>query len=75
MKYKSKFKDSLHLFCKELGIPYKVLLDRSGENAFSAVKHFSQQLNNTLQTLEESTQYVNRAKLYIDIHNPTRAHK
>ena len=67
MKLKSDFKNCLHLFCKEIGVPDTLVMDKSGEQTSSAVKHFSQQVGMTLRILEESTQWANRAELYIGI--------
>ena len=39
----------------------------SGEQTTSAVKHFSNQVGLTLRLLEESTQWANRAELYIGL--------
>ena len=60
MKSKSQFKDVLHLFCKEIGVPDKLVLDPSGEQTSRKVKHFCQQVCLTLRYLEESTQWANR---------------
>ena len=67
MTTKSKFKDCLHLFCKEVGVPHTLVLDMSGEQTTNAVKHFSNQVGLTLRLLEESTQWANRAELYIGL--------
>ena len=42
-------------------------MDKSGEQTSSSVKHFSQQVGLTLRIFEESTQWANRAELYIRI--------
>ena len=31
MEIKSDFKDALHLFCKEIGVPIDLIVDPSGE--------------------------------------------
>ena len=31
MKRKSQFKEALHLFCKEIGVPVSLVVDPSGE--------------------------------------------
>ena len=67
MQSKSQFKDALHLFCKEIGVPDKLVLDPSGEQTSRKVKHFSQQVCLTLRYLEKSTQWANRAELYIGL--------
>ena len=58
MKSKSEFKDCLHMFCKEIGVPETLFLDKSGEQTSNAVKHFSNQIGLKLRILEESTQWV-----------------
>ena len=67
MKSKSQFIDCLHLFCKEIGVPNTLVMDKSGEQTSNAVKHFGQQVGLTLRVLEESTQWANRAELYIGL--------
>ncbi len=67
MRKKSQFKDCLHLFCKEIGVPNTLVMDKSGEQMSNSVKHFSQQVGLTLRVLEESTQWANRAELYIGL--------
>ena len=42
-------------------------MDKSGEQTSNAVKHFGQQVGLTLRVLEESTQWENRAELYIGL--------
>ena len=59
MSSKSKFKDCLHLFCKEIGVLQTLILDMSGEQTTNAVKHFNNQVGLTLRILEESTQWAN----------------
>jgi hypothetical protein len=67
MKTKGQFKECLHLFCKEIGVPSTLVMDKSGEQTSNAVKLFSQQVGLTLRVLEESTQWANRAELYIGL--------
>ena len=67
MKSKGQFKDCLHQFCKEIGVPETLVMDKSGEQTSTAVKRFSQHVGLTLRVLEESTQWANRAELYIGI--------
>ena len=67
MQRKSQFQDVLHLFCKEIGVPDKLVVDPSGEQTSKPVKLFCQQVGLTLRILEESTQWANRAELYIGI--------
>ena len=67
MKTKGQFKDCLHQFCKEIGVPQTLVMDKSGEQTSTAVKRFSHNVGLTLRILEESTQWANRAELYIGI--------
>ena len=65
MKQKSEFKDALHLFCKEIGVPVSLVVDPSGEQTSKDVRIFCNHLGTTLRILQESTQWANRAELYI----------
>ena len=65
MKLKSQFKDALHLFCKEIGVPVSLVVDPSGEQTSKDVRKFCNQVGTTLRILQESTQWANRAELYI----------
>ena len=56
MELKSDFKDALHLFCKEIGIPRSLVVDPSGEQTSKSVCKFYNQVGTTLRILEESTQ-------------------
>ena len=67
MELKSKFKDALHSFCKEVGVPIALVVDPSGEQTSKAVKQFCNQVGTTLRILEESTQWANCAELYIGL--------
>ena len=57
MKSKIQFKDCLHAFCKEIGVPNTLVMDGSGEQTSNAVKHFSQKVGLNLRIFEESTQW------------------
>ena len=65
MKRKSQFKDALHLFCKEIGVPVSLVVDPSGEQTSKEVRKFCNQVGTTLRILQESTQWANHAELYI----------
>ena len=67
METKGSFKDSLHQFCKEIGVPVSLVCDPSGEQTSKDVRKFCHQVGTTLRVLEESTQWANRAELYIGI--------
>ena len=67
MESKSDFDQALHLFCKEVGVPKTLVVDPSGEQTSRAVRRFCNQIGTTLRILEESTQWANRAELYIGL--------
>ena len=67
MERKSDLRDSLHQFCKEVGVPEILVVDSSGEQTSNAVKRFYIQVGTTLHLLEENTQWENRAELYIGL--------
>ena len=67
MKSKSEFYDALHMFCKEVGVPQSLVVDPSGEQTSNKVKKLCHQVGTTLRILEESTQWANRAELYIGL--------
>ena len=41
MEQKSDFKDCLHQFCKEVGVPDVLVLDPSGEQTSKAVRRYA----------------------------------
>ena len=67
MKSKSEFPKALKLFCKEVGVPERLVVDGAREQKSREVKSFTQEVGTNLQVLEESTQLANRAKLYIGL--------
>jgi hypothetical protein len=67
MKSKGDFKDSLQLFYKEAGVLTTLVVDPSGEQTSNFVRKFSNQVGLTLRILEESTQWSNRAELYVGL--------
>lgn len=67
MKSKSDFPKALKLFCKEVGVPERLVVDGAREQTSREVKSFTQEVGTTLQVLEESTQWANRAELYIGL--------
>ena len=67
MERKIAFRDSLHQFCKDVGVPEVLVLDPSGEQISKAVKRFYIQVGTTLRLLEENTQWANMAELYIGL--------
>ena len=67
MPSKSSFLDALKLFCKDIGVPLSLVLDPSGEQTKTEVRRFCHKIGTTLRVLQESTQWANRAELYIGI--------
>ena len=67
MQSKGDFPTALHQFCKEVGVPNSLVVDPSGEQTSNKVKRFCHQVGTSLRLLEESTQWANRAELYIRI--------
>ena len=67
MKSKGDFEDALHQFCKDVGVPVSLVVDPSGEQTKKSVRKFCHQVGTTLRVLEESTQWANRAELYIGL--------
>ena len=67
MKRKGDYVNALHLFCKEIGVPMTLLVDPSGEQTSKEARKFCNQVGTTLRILEESTQWANRAELYIGL--------
>ena len=65
MTRKGQFREALHMFCKEVGVPLDMVCDPSGEQTSNDVKTFCNQIGMTLKVLEESTQWANRAERYI----------
>lgn len=67
MQSKIESQDALHQFFKEIGVPATLVVDPSGEQTKKSVKKFCHQVGITLRILEESTQWTNRAELYIGL--------
>ena len=67
MKSKGDYKEALHKFCKDVGVPSTLLVDPSGEQTSKKARKFCHQVGTTLKVLEESTQWANRAELYIGL--------
>ena len=67
MKSKGEYYYALKTFCKEVGVPETLVCDPSGEQTSNKVKLFCNQVSTKLRILEESTQWANRAELYIGI--------
>ena len=54
MRKRSEFKDALHLFCKEIGVPESLVVDPSGEQTSKDVRKFCNQVGTTLRILQEA---------------------
>ena len=67
MNRKSQYIDALKLFCKEVGVPETLVVDPSGEQTSKEAKNYCHKVGTTLRILEESTQWANRAELYIGL--------
>ena len=67
MKSKGEFPEALKMFSKEIGVPTALIVDPAGEQTSQEVRKFCHQIGTTLRTLEENTQWANRAELYIGL--------
>ena len=67
MKNKGEFHLALKNFCKDVGMPLNLVCDPSGEQTSKKVKQFCNEVGIQLRILEESTQWANRAELYIGL--------
>ena len=68
MKSKDDFKNALHHFCKEVGVPVSLVVEPSGEQNSKGVQKFCHQVVvTTLKILEESTQWANHAEFCIGL--------
>ena len=63
----SEFPKALRMFAKEVGVPAALIMDAHACQKSKEVKQFCHQIGTTLRVLEESTQWANRAELYIGI--------
>ena len=67
MALASNFEDALHLFCKDVGVPISLIADPHPSQKSYSVRRFCDQVGTTLRLLEKSTQWANRAELYIGL--------
>jgi hypothetical protein len=67
MERVSDFEKSLHLFCKDVGVPLTLVADPHPSQKSYSVRRFCDQVGTTLRLLEKSTQWANRAELYIGL--------
>ena len=67
MERVGNFETALHLFCKEIGVPLTIVADPHPSQTSYSVRRFCDQVGTTLRLLEKSTQWANRAELYIGL--------
>ena len=67
MKTKNDFHLALKQFCKDVGVPLRLVCDPSGEQSSKKVKHFCHLVGTTLRFIEESIQWANCAELYVGL--------
>ena len=56
-----------YLFCKDVGVPLSLVADPHPSQKSFKVRRFCDQIGTTLRLLEKSTQWENRAELYIGL--------
>ena len=56
MERKSQFESALNQFCKDVGVPYTLVVDPSGERTKKPVHYFCHTVVTTLKIIEEYTQ-------------------
>ena len=67
MKKESEFPMALNIFAKEVGVPNYLIADSAQAQKSKEVVTFCHKIGTTLQILEESTQWADRAELYIGL--------
>ena len=67
MKHVNEFSKALNLFSKEVGVPEAIIADSHKCNKSKEVKLFCHKIGTTLRIFEGSTQWANRAELYVGI--------
>jgi hypothetical protein len=67
MQKTANFEDALKLFCKEVGVPLTLVADPHPSQKSNSIRRFCDQTGMTLRLLEKSTQWANRAELYIGL--------
>ena len=67
MQSAKDFDTALHWFCKQVGVPVSLVCDPYSSQTSYDVKRFCDQVGTTLRVLEKSTQWANRAELYIGL--------
>ena len=67
MKSASEFPKALKMFAKEVGVPEAIIADSRKCHKSKEVKLFCHKIGTTLRVLEGSTQWANRAELYVGL--------
>ena len=67
MKSQEEFPTALHWFCKQVGVPVKLVIDAHSAQKQNKVKRLCDQVGTLLRILEKGTPWANRAELYIGL--------
>lgn len=67
MKSKGEFQAIIELFCKEIAVTRILVVDPSGKQTSKSVHNYYHKVGTTLRVLEKSTEWANRAELYIGL--------
>ena len=67
MKSVSEFPKSLKIFAKEVGVPETIIADSQKCHKSKEVRQFCHKIGTTLLVLKGSTQWANRAELYVGL--------
>ena len=63
MKSQDEFETNLHWFCKEVGVPVDLILDRFSPQTKSLVHQSCDKVGTALKTLDHTTPWANQAEL------------
>jgi hypothetical protein len=67
MQSQSEFKNALHWFCKQVGVPTTLVMDGHKAQKNNETRRFCHQVGTIMRVLEEGTPWANRAELYIGL--------
>ena len=67
IKAEKEFPKALKLFAKEVGVPTAIIADPARAQKSNEVVQFCHKIGTSLRLLEESTQWANRAELYVGL--------
>ena len=67
MKSVSKFPKALKMFSKEVGVPKAIITDSHKFHKSKEVRQFCHKIGTNLRVLEGSTQWANRAEVYVGL--------